>query len=163
MHGIVDDQVHIELGRHLLFDPSQETKELLVSVPGFALSDHQTGGHGQGGKQSGVAVTDGVVGDTLDVAQAHGLLQLYGRHLSLFTKRSIPFNISVALASEIDQNAKNDLAASPDAKQALPIAIKVNVENKSDWREFAIIDLVWVAYGYRMGSPVKVRENRSQE
>ncbi len=74
-----------------------------------------------------------------------------------------PFIISVALASEIDQNVKNDLAASPDAKQALPIAIKINVENKSDWRELAIIDPAWVAYGYRLGSPVKVRENRSQE
>ena len=76
MHGVVDDQVHIELGRHLLFDSSQETQDLLMSVPGFALSDHRTGGHVQGGKQSGVAVTDGVVGDTLDVAQAHGQQRL---------------------------------------------------------------------------------------
>jgi hypothetical protein len=35
VHGVVDDQVHIALGRHLLFDPPQDTQELLVPVPGF--------------------------------------------------------------------------------------------------------------------------------
>ena len=63
--------MHSELGRHLLVDPPQETQELLVPVPGFALGDHRTGGHVQGGKQCGGPVTDGVVGDSLDVAQAH--------------------------------------------------------------------------------------------
>ena len=38
--GVVDDQVHVEFGRDLLVDPPQETQELLVPVPGFALGDH---------------------------------------------------------------------------------------------------------------------------
>jgi hypothetical protein len=71
VHGVVDDQMHSELGRHLLVDPPQETQKLLVPVPGFPLGDHRTGGHVQGGKQCGGPVTDGVVGDSLDVAQAH--------------------------------------------------------------------------------------------
>ena len=55
----------------ILFDPPQETQELLVPMPGFALGDHRTGGHVQDGQKCGGAVTDGVVGDTLDVAQTH--------------------------------------------------------------------------------------------
>ena len=42
-----------------------------MSVPGFALGDHRTSGHVQGGKKCGGAVADVVVGDTLDVAQTH--------------------------------------------------------------------------------------------
>ena len=46
---VVDNQVHVELGRVLFIDPPQEAQELLVAVPGFALGDHLTGGHIQGG------------------------------------------------------------------------------------------------------------------
>ncbi len=47
----VDDQVHVEFERDLLVHPPQETQELLVPVPGFALGDHRTGGHVQGSEQ----------------------------------------------------------------------------------------------------------------
>ena len=65
---VVDDQVHVELGGNFLVDPPQETQELLVTVPGFALGDHRTSGHVQSGKQGGGAVANVVVGHTLDVA-----------------------------------------------------------------------------------------------
>ena len=68
---VVDDQVHVELGRDLLVDPPQETQKLLVPVPGFALGDHRTSGYVQGGKQRCGAVAVVVVGAPLDVAQAH--------------------------------------------------------------------------------------------
>lgn len=70
------------------------------------------------------------------------------------SSRSIPFNVSINMASVIDPTAKVDAIASSDAEQALPITIKVNVENKSEWRELAIRDPSWVAYGFRLGPPV---------
>jgi len=45
---VVDEQVHVELGRDLLVVPPLETQELLVPVPGLALRDHRTVGHVQG-------------------------------------------------------------------------------------------------------------------
>jgi len=69
--------------------------------------------------------------------------------------RSIPVNISVNLATEIDPKSKLEtVAAAAEAKQAVPVKIKVNVENKSDWRELAIRDPIWIAYGFRIGAPV---------
>jgi hypothetical protein len=73
---VVDDHEHVEIWRDLLFNPPQETQELLVPVPGFALGGHRTGGHVQGGKQGGGAVADLVVSDTFDVAQTHGQQRL---------------------------------------------------------------------------------------
>lgn len=51
---------------------AQKLKELLVAVAGFALRDNLTGGHIKCGKQSGCAVTDVIVGDALNISQAHG-------------------------------------------------------------------------------------------
>ena len=70
------------------------------------------------------------------------------------SNRSIPFNVSINLESVIDPMVKGDTSASSDAEQALPITIKVNVENKSEWRELAIRDPAWVAYGFRLEAPV---------
>ena len=73
---VVDDQVHVKLGRDFTINPPEETQELLVPMPGFALSDHRTGGHVQGSKKRGGAVADVIVGDTLDIAQTHGQQRL---------------------------------------------------------------------------------------
>jgi len=73
---VVHDQVNVQVLRHRLLDLAQEAQELLVPVARSALGHHLTSGQVQGGKQGGGAVTDGVVGDALHVAQAHGQQRL---------------------------------------------------------------------------------------
>lgn len=70
------------------------------------------------------------------------------------SSRAIPFNISLDLATDIDTRFKNDQAAASDARPALPVRINVSIENKSDWRELTILNPVWIAYGYRLGTQV---------
>jgi hypothetical protein len=76
------------------------------------------------------------------------------------SNRAIPFNVSVGLAANIDRTTKNDDVAASDAEPVLPVTINVNVENKSDWRELAIRNPVWVAYGFRLASPVNDKGER---
>lgn len=76
------------------------------------------------------------------------------------SSRSIPFNVSINLASVIDPTAIGAAIVSSDAEQALPITITVNVENKSEWRELAIRDPTWVAYGFRLEAPVNNKGER---
>jgi hypothetical protein len=60
---VVHDQVDLQLARHLAVDDPQEPEELLVPVPGEALTDHVAGQHVQRGEQGGGAVALVVVGD----------------------------------------------------------------------------------------------------
>ena len=72
MRGIVvDDQVDVEIGRHVVIDLFQEREELLVAVAGLAPSQNRSVGHVQGGEEGRGAVTDVIVGDALHIAQAH--------------------------------------------------------------------------------------------
>jgi hypothetical protein len=73
---VVHDQVDIKILGDGRLDLPQEPQELLMSVPGLALADHLTGGHVQGGEQRGGAVADVVMGDALDVTEAHGQQRL---------------------------------------------------------------------------------------
>lgn len=41
---VLDDRVHVEIGRDILVDPPQDTQELLVPVTGFALGHHRISG-----------------------------------------------------------------------------------------------------------------------
>lgn len=68
--------------------------------------------------------------------------------------RKIPFNVSIDLTTDIDPGSKEVLASGPEAKKTLPVIFKVTIENKSDWRELAIRNPVWVAYGYRLAAQV---------
>src|SRR6478609_2908139 len=54
---VVHDQMHIELFGHASLDVAQEGQEFLMAMARFALSQHLSMGHVQGGKQGGGAVT----------------------------------------------------------------------------------------------------------
>ncbi len=66
---VVDDEMDVQLGRHVSFDMTQEGEELRVAMAGFALSDDCAIEHVEGGKQGGRAMTLVVVGDAFDVAE----------------------------------------------------------------------------------------------
>ena len=68
---VVQDQVDVQLRRHLPVDQAQERQELLVAVPLPAQSEHLSGGDVQGGEQRRRAVPDVVVGVAFGVAEAH--------------------------------------------------------------------------------------------
>ncbi|KRP90396.1 hypothetical protein AOQ73_25110 [Bradyrhizobium pachyrhizi] len=68
---VVDDEMDVQLGRHVSFDVTQEGEELLVAMARFALSDDCAVEHVEGGEQGGRAMTLVVVGDALDVAKPH--------------------------------------------------------------------------------------------
>lgn len=89
-----------------------------------------------------------------------GLVAAGWTMFQFISTRAIPFNVSVGLAANIDRTTKNDIVAASDANQVLPVTINVNVDNKSDWRELAIRNPVWVAYGFRLGSPVNGKGER---
>lgn len=76
------------------------------------------------------------------------------------SNRSIPFNVSISLASAIDSKTTEASAASSEARPAWPVSINVRVENKSGWRELAIRNPTWVAYGFRLESPVNAMGQR---
>ena len=69
---VVDDEMDIELGRHIGLDVAQEGEELLVTMAGFALGDDRAVEYVEGGEQCGCTVALVVVGDAFDVAEAHG-------------------------------------------------------------------------------------------
>ena len=69
---VVDDEMDVELGRHIGLDVAQECEELLVTMAGFALGDDRAVEHVEGGEQGGGAVTLVVVGNALDVAKPMG-------------------------------------------------------------------------------------------
>jgi hypothetical protein len=69
---VIDDAVDVQLGRHSRIDFAQEGQELLVPVTRLAGCQHRSVEHIQRSKQRGRAVSLVVVGDALDVAEAHG-------------------------------------------------------------------------------------------
>src|SRR5882762_1716137 len=68
---VVNDQVHIEVGRNLRVDVAQKAQELLVPMPWLALSDNAAIGHIERRKQGGGAVPIVVVGYAFDIAEPH--------------------------------------------------------------------------------------------
>src|SRR5437588_5086730 len=68
---VVNDQVHIEVGRNLRVDVAQKAQELLVPMAWLALSDNAAIGHIERRKQSGGAVPIVVVGYAFDIAEPH--------------------------------------------------------------------------------------------
>lgn len=68
---VVDDQVHIEVGRNVRFDVAQKAQELLVPMAWLALGDHAAIGHIERRKQGGGAVPIVVVGYAFDIAKPH--------------------------------------------------------------------------------------------
>jgi hypothetical protein len=73
---VVDDQVDVEILRDGLLDLAEEAEELLVPVARPALGQHLPRGHVERREQGCGAVTDGVVGDALDLPQTHGQQRL---------------------------------------------------------------------------------------
>lgn len=69
---VVDDEMDVELGRHIGLDVALEGEELLVMMAAFALGDDRTVEHVEGGEEGGDTLTRVVVGDALDVAEHHG-------------------------------------------------------------------------------------------
>src|SRR5262249_20935000 len=69
---VVDDEVDVELGWHVGLDVTQEGEELLMTMAGVALSDDRAIEHVEGGEQGGRAMAPVVVGDAVDIADAHG-------------------------------------------------------------------------------------------
>ena len=69
---VVDDQMDIEIVGHVGIDVTQEREEFLVSVAFLALADDLAAGDVQGGEQRCGAVSDVIMRDTFDIAQAHG-------------------------------------------------------------------------------------------
>jgi hypothetical protein len=69
---VVDDEMDVELGRHIGLDVAQEGEELLMAMAGFALGDDRAVEHIKVGEQRGCAVTLVVVGNAFEVAEPHG-------------------------------------------------------------------------------------------
>ncbi|MDA9493664.1 hypothetical protein XI08_32320 [Bradyrhizobium sp. CCBAU 11361] len=68
---VVDDEMDVQLGRHIRFDVTQEGEELLVTMAGIALSDDCAVEDIEGREQGGPAMTLVVVGNAFDVAESH--------------------------------------------------------------------------------------------
>src|SRR3984893_2717861 len=69
---VVEHQVDIEVGRHLLIDSLQEAFELGRAMAAMGLSDHAAGGDVEGGKEGGDAMTPVVMGAPLGHAGSQG-------------------------------------------------------------------------------------------
>jgi hypothetical protein len=63
--GVVDDHVHVQLGRHRAVDRGQELAELTDPVTAVGLVHDLAGRRVQGGEQAGRAMADVVVGAPL--------------------------------------------------------------------------------------------------
>ena len=66
---VVDDEVDVEVRRHVGIDVLEEAQELLVAVSRPALGEDPAGGNIQGSEEGGGAVADVAVRDAFDVAQ----------------------------------------------------------------------------------------------
>jgi hypothetical protein len=83
---VVNDQVHIEVGRNLCVDVAQKAQKLLVPMARLALGDDAAVGHVERRKQGRGAVPIVVVGDAFDIAEPHRqhrLTALEGLNLAL--------------------------------------------------------------------------------
>ena len=81
---VVDDEMDVELVRHIVLDVAQEGEELLMTMTGFALGDDRAVEHVEGSEQSGGAVALVVVGDAFDITKPQGKHGL-GAFESLFS------------------------------------------------------------------------------
>jgi hypothetical protein len=73
---VIHNQMDVQVLWHRLLDLPEEAQVLLVPVARLAMGEHLAGGHVQGGKQSGGAVADVVVGGAFHIAQAQGQQRL---------------------------------------------------------------------------------------
>ncbi len=83
---VIDDEVDIEIGRYVDIDVAEELKEFLVTVTLLALRHHVSCGSVQCGEQGRGPVTNVVVSNTFDIAEAyreHGLRSIEGLNLGL--------------------------------------------------------------------------------
>ena len=69
---VVDDEVDIEVRRHVGVNVFQEAQKLLVAMTRPALGEDLAGGDIQGGEEGGGAVADVAVRDAFDVAEFKG-------------------------------------------------------------------------------------------
>ncbi len=72
---------------------AKEPQKFLLAMASLAVSDHLSGGHIQRCELGCGAVSDVVVGDTLDVAMADGkqpLSSVQNLHLRLYHRRRAP-------------------------------------------------------------------------
>jgi hypothetical protein len=68
--------MHLHLLGDVGFDVPQKGEKFLMPMPQLALGEHSAVGDIERGKQRSRAVANVVVGDTLDVSQAHGQQRL---------------------------------------------------------------------------------------
>ncbi len=68
---VVADQMHIEIGRHVLVDMTEEGEEFLVPMTLLALRDHFPVGCVEGSEQRCRTVADVVVSNALDITKSH--------------------------------------------------------------------------------------------
>ena len=68
---VVNDYVKVEVRWGIGVEMAQKLEEFLVAVAMFALSNNQTGSDIEGRKKGGCAVSDIIVGDSIDITQAH--------------------------------------------------------------------------------------------
>lgn len=78
---VIDDAMHVQLGRNGLVDRAWELEGLVMLVPRLALSEDSAVAHVQGRKQRRGAIAKVVVRDTLDVPESH-----WQRRLSSFVR-----------------------------------------------------------------------------
>ena len=67
---IVDDQVNLQVIRHVLVDVFEKTQKLLMAMTFFALCDYFAAGHVQGGEQGGCTMSDVVMRYAFGIAQS---------------------------------------------------------------------------------------------
>ena len=83
---VVDDQMDVQLFGYSLIDLAQETEELLVPVPRFALSQNLSAGHVQSGEERRRPVALVIVSHSFHIPKPqrqHGLRTLEGLALAL--------------------------------------------------------------------------------
>jgi hypothetical protein len=69
---VVQDQVNVQLGRHVAFDGVEEAAKLHGAMAALGLTDQGAGFSIQRGKQTGGAVTGIIVGAAFDLAGRMG-------------------------------------------------------------------------------------------
>src|SRR6266542_3387682 len=62
---VVEDEMHAEVGRNLLFDMVEEAAELNRTVPAVKFPNHLAAGHIEGGEERGGAAPAIIVGAPL--------------------------------------------------------------------------------------------------
>jgi hypothetical protein len=76
---VVDDQMHLEVRGHCAVNMIQEGDEFLMPMTRLALGDDLASGGIQRGEQRRGAVSDVIMGDTLDLTEPHWQQRLRAR------------------------------------------------------------------------------------